>query len=96
MLKKIIFIVMILLMSALVLAQVPQQINYQGYLTSNTGTPITTTTPLEMTFKLYSSPVIVAHLWEATYDVDVVEGRFNVLSGLPKKTLNLPSTTSTS
>jgi len=48
--KSFFFVVLFLLLAFVVFATIPQKINYQGYLTDSGGTPLTTTTPLEMTF----------------------------------------------
>ncbi|NOZ63174.1 MAG: tail fiber domain-containing protein [Calditrichaeota bacterium] len=84
MLKKSFLSVLLFLFLAFVAyATIPQKINYQGYLTDNTGAPITTSTPLEITFSIYSSETTTSFLWQATYKVDVTAGRFNILLGDP-------------
>lgn len=59
---------------------IPQLINYQGQLTSPTGTPLDTT--VAMTFRLYPVPVGGALSWTESHpSVIVTDGLFNVLLG---------------
>ncbi|NOZ62497.1 MAG: hypothetical protein GXO74_12550 [Calditrichaeota bacterium] len=83
--KALIFLAIFSSLSFLLFATIPQKINYQGYLTDSAGTPVTTTTPLEVIFTIYDSPTTTTFLWQATYDVSVVNGRFNVVLGNPDK-----------
>ena len=58
----------------------PQTLNYQGYLTSPTGTPINTS--VVMTFKLYNAPTGGAPLYtESQFMVPVTNGSFNAVIG---------------
>jgi hypothetical protein len=61
-------------------ATVPQQINYQGYLTNTGGSPLDTT--VAMTFKLYTDSTGATLLWTETRpSVTVTKGLFNVRLG---------------
>ena len=63
-----------------VYAQVPRQINYQGYLTNPGGTPVNAT--VSMVFGLYAAPSgAAAALHSETQNVVVTNGVFNVLIG---------------
>ena len=58
----------------------PQTLNYQGYLTSPTGTP--TNTPVVMTFRLYNAVSGGAALYtETQLSVSVTNGSFNAVIG---------------
>lgn len=57
---------------------ITQKINYQGYLTNNSGAPITNPALL-ITFKIYDDELAGSVLWEATKDVAVENGVFNTL-----------------
>ncbi|MCU1293607.1 MAG: hypothetical protein JWP08_2457, partial [Bryobacterales bacterium] len=61
-------------------AQLPQKINYQGFLSSPSTGPITTlpASPLSMTFKLFDVATGGAALWTETQSVTVTPGVFNV------------------
>jgi hypothetical protein len=62
------------------LAAVPQQINYQGYLTDTGGNPLDTT--VAMTFKLHTDSLVGSLLWTETRpSVTVADGLFNVRLG---------------
>jgi hypothetical protein len=59
---------------------VPQQINYQGYLTNTSGNALDTT--VAMTFKLYTDSLAGSLLWTETRpSVTVTKGLFNVRLG---------------
>jgi hypothetical protein len=67
-------------LTTLVSAQVPQMINYQGKLTTNTGAPVNDT--LQMVFTIYSDSGGTNPLWTETQSAVLVEkGVFNVLLG---------------
>jgi YVTN family beta-propeller protein len=69
-----------LTLAALAFAGVPQTINYQGYLKSAAGTPVTTTTPVR--FSLYSStPARNNPVWRETKDVSPVNGIYSTQLG---------------
>lgn len=55
------------------------QLNYQGRLLDSSQDPVTAT--LNITFKIYSSPVFTGHLWTETQSVVVTDGLFNVILG---------------
>jgi hypothetical protein len=68
------------LLTTLSSAQVPQMINYQGKLTTNTGAPVNDTLP--MVFSIYSDTGGTNLLWTETQPAVVVDkGVFNVLLG---------------
>ena len=60
-------------------AQVPHQINYQGYLTNSSGTPVNTT--VSMTLKLWDQINSGNVLHTETQSVTVTNGAFNVVIG---------------
>ena len=60
-------------------AAIPHKINYQGYLTSSVGTPITAS--LSMVFKLYTVSSGGVELYSETQTVPVTNGLFNVTIG---------------
>jgi hypothetical protein len=61
-------------------ADVPHMINYQGYLTDNTGAPVTGTVGL--TFRIYDDPAAGNLLWDEYHaSVSVDDGIFSVLLG---------------
>ena len=73
-----------ILLVSFTLAQVnfiPSMINYQGYLTDQSGTPLSGT--YQVTFALYSDTTGVASVvWEETHNViNVDNGLFNALLG---------------
>ena len=68
------------LLSLAAFAAPPQTINYQGYLTSPTGTPINTS--VQMTLKLYAAAIGGVALYTDFFDpVTVTNGSFNLLIG---------------
>ncbi len=58
---------------------IPQKINYQGYLTDNTGNPINGAR--QMTFKIFNAASGGTQLWSETQTVSVENGLFNVILG---------------
>lgn len=58
---------------------VPQQINYQGYLEDSDGVPIDDTVDIE--FSLYNVETEGTVLWTETQSVDVIGGIFSVTLG---------------
>jgi len=59
---------------------VPLMMNYQGFLTDNTNTPVSANLP--MTFKIYADSTGGAPLWTESYAaVSVSAGVFNLLLG---------------
>ena len=58
---------------------VPFRINYQGYLTSSSGTPINAT--VTMTFKIYNDSSGGIPLYSETQSVSVANGLYNVALG---------------
>jgi hypothetical protein len=61
-------------------AQIPEKIDYQGYLSSPSSGPITTPpgSPLSMTFRLFDVATNGVALWTETQLVTVAAGIFNV------------------
>jgi cysteine-rich repeat protein len=64
-------------------ADIPQRLNYQGYLTNSVGQPINTAAgmPLHLTFKLYAAASGGAALYTEQQDVVVTNGVFNAQIG---------------
>ncbi|MFC1877865.1 hypothetical protein ACFL2E_11455 [Thermodesulfobacteriota bacterium] len=60
-------------------SQIPEMINYQGYLTDDTGTPITDS--VNMSFSLFSSPSGGSALWSESKSVSVNDGLYSVILG---------------
>ncbi len=80
MLKKALFVVtIILLITNISHAQIPQLINYQGFLTDENNQPISDTHDIQ--FRIYDSPTGGAALWTETQTVSVSDGLFTVLLG---------------
>ena len=79
--KRIALIVISLVMLVSPLAAgVPHQINYQGLLTDDSGTPLAGT--YELTFTIYSDSLTGVLIWtETRYGIDVEEGLVNLLLG---------------
>jgi len=77
-LKFAVFLICSLLLSSL-FAQAPQLLNYQGKLSTTSGSPATS--PYTMTFTIYSSATGTTPLWTETQTVTVDKGIFNVLLG---------------
>ena len=81
-------IVFCFLGAGLVLADVPQEIHYQGYLTDSAGTPIQCSLqncdiPISMTFRLYEQAEGGESLWSETHNTVLVEqGVFHIILGL--------------
>lgn len=70
----------VLILTCPAAAELPQTMNYQGYLTDSGGTPINT--PRTMTFRLYQAASGGTAVWEETQsDVPVGSGIFNVMLG---------------
>jgi hypothetical protein len=69
--------------SAVVRAQQPALIPFQGQLTDQAGVPLTPTAPLTLTFRIYGTPVGGEVLWDESHpNMAVIAGRFSVLLGL--------------
>ena len=79
--RKLFFIVIIILISFTVLyAQVPELINYQGFLKDNSGQPLEGQVNLH--FRIFNTQTGGDPLWdEAQSNVEVRNGIFNVLLG---------------
>ncbi len=61
------------------LTQIPQKMNYQGYLTDTSGVPINGT--IQMTFSIYDVSTGGTALWSETQNVVVNQGFFSVNLG---------------
>ena len=73
-------ILLVLVMIPCTALAVPQEINYQGYLTDAGGNPLNDR--VEMTFRMYNAPSGGSLLWwEGPSAVTVTEGVFNVVLG---------------
>ena len=60
-------------------AQVPQKINYQGYLVGSGGTPVNAT--VQMRFAIYDVASDGNALWSETQTVTINDGRYSVVLG---------------
>ena len=67
------------LLSSAGYAQVPQKMNYQGYLTNAAGVPVNGT--LQIVFSIYNVPAGGAPLWTETQNVIVTQGVYSVNLG---------------
>lgn len=74
-----IFLTMALLMPAALTAGRRQSLSYQGRLLGADGQPVNG--PLEMTFRIYSSPTDDLNLWAETQIVELKNGRYAVQLG---------------
>jgi hypothetical protein len=61
-------------------ANVPQLLNYQGYLADSSGSPLDTQVTIQ--FVIYDDSLAVTPLWQQSFsDVEIDAGRFQVLLG---------------
>jgi len=73
-------VLFILLVFSISYAAVPTKINYQGYLTDASGTPINGN--VNILFRIYSSPSTTTSLWSETQNnISVTDGYFSALLG---------------
>jgi len=77
--KEYFLFVFLLFISSLIIAQIPQQINYQGMLSDISGNPITGTYTIN--FSIYSDGTTTSSIWMETQSVTVSNGLFNVQLG---------------
>jgi hypothetical protein len=71
---------LVVVLTTLASAQVPQMINYQGKLTTSAGAPVNDT--LQMVFTIYADEAGTTPLWTETQTaVEILKGVFNVLLG---------------
>jgi hypothetical protein len=77
-----------LLLTATVLAQIPQTMSYQGVLTDANGNPVPDGN-VALKFRLYDAANGGTPIWEETQSVSVVKGIFNTILGSVTP-LNLP------
>ena len=77
--RKLFFICLIFLIgSILVTAQVPQLINYQGFLKNNEGQPLNS--QVNLVFRIFNAETGGTNLWEESHNnVEVKNGIFHVL-----------------
>ena len=75
------FALWLTLLSSVGYAQIPQKMNYQGYLTNAAGVPISGT--VQMVFSVYYVPTggTATALWTETQNVTVTNGIYNVNLG---------------
>ena len=73
-----VMVCMLMLCISAAYADIPDTINYQGYLTDNTGKPVNGT--VKMVFKIYTEGDV--ELWTETHNaVSVIDGIYNVTLG---------------
>ena len=60
-------------------SEVPQQINYQGYLTNDVGSPVEG--DVQMVFSIYDVPTAGTALWWEEQTMLVINGIYNVQIG---------------
>ena len=77
--RTIIFSSLFIIIASLSNADVPQLINYQGWLTDGNGNPVSATVSIQ--FKIYDSENAGNVLWSETQTVDATNGIFSVLLG---------------
>ncbi len=77
--KEYFLFVFLLFISSLIIAQIPQQINYQGMLSDISGNPITGTYTIN--FSIYIDGTTTSSLWTETQTVTVSNGLFSVQLG---------------
>src|SRR5450759_1931612 len=77
--RAIILLLVAVLCCGSVHAQVPQKLNYQGYLTNAGGTPVNATVWMDL--KLYNVASGGSALYSETRSVTVTNGVFNVVIG---------------
>jgi len=75
----------LILSSSLSIAQVPGQMNYQGYLIDNSGTPLDG--DYLMTFAIYNVQAGGTAVWAESQTVSVEDGIYNVILGQPSNEL---------
>lgn len=73
------FLLVSAFLSVTVFAQVPQKLNYQGYLADASGIPVTET--VAITFAIYDVATGGSALWTETQTVNVLTGKFSVHLG---------------
>jgi len=78
----------LLIAANLAFAGIPQQMNYQGKLTNDSGTPVDDSDYV-MIFRIYDVATGGSSLWDETDTVSVEGGLFNVILGL-KTPIDLP------
>ncbi len=79
--KWFIISVMVLLTTGILLAEIPQQINYQGWLSDPSGEPLSGN--YSITFRLFDAETAGTELWTETQtDVSVESGLFHVILGI--------------
>ncbi|MEM5782002.1 MAG: hypothetical protein QXD43_02275, partial [Candidatus Aenigmatarchaeota archaeon] len=82
--KKYLFLISWLLLSSIVLAEIPRQITVQGILTDNSGVPLPSES-YNFQFKVYDSSNNL--IWSETQDILVKNGLFNAFLNPPENAL---------
>jgi hypothetical protein len=77
--KLFIIISMLAVLSITASSEVPQQVNYQGYLTNDVGDPVEG--DVQMVFSIYDVPTAGTALWWEEQTVLVINGIYNVQIG---------------
>jgi len=73
-------IVTLVMLASPLAAEIPHQINYQGLLTDDDGTPLAGT--YDLTFTIYSDTLAGVLIWtETRYNIDIEDGLVNLLLG---------------
>ena len=88
--KKLIFIVLFFILTAILFSEVPNLMNYQGILTDDTGQPVTNG-EYEITFKVYNQESGGNPVWSETQNVLTNGGIFHVLLGSINAIIVFPS-----
>jgi len=75
----VVLLIVLTFVSAVTYAAVPNQINYQGFLTDADGNPADGT--YNISFAIYNTPEGVTSLWGESREVTVTNGIYNVILG---------------
>src|SRR4030042_2879777 len=83
-------LLLLTLLSSIGYAQIPQKMNYQGYLTNAAGVPVNGT--VQMIFTIYNVSAGGTPLWLEPHSVTVSQGVYSVIlgEGSPPNPINLP------
>ena len=73
-----VFVMAIMILASLVIADIPQMMNYQGRLTDSEGDPVADDT-YEVTFRIYDE--IPTERWSEVHNIETVDGLFSVKLG---------------
>jgi len=72
-------LLLLTLLSSIGYAQIPQKMNYQGYLTNAAGVPVNGT--VQMVFSIYNASSGGVALWTEVHSVTVSQGVYSVILG---------------